>query len=69
MSFRCSDDENLQAKFTRLLETAGLAALDLSGKFVAIKMHFGEPGCLAYLRPIGPERWWISFAPGAGVLS
>ena len=51
MSFRCSDDENLQAKFTRLLETAGLAALDLSGKFVAIKMHFGEPGCLAYLRP------------------
>ena len=51
MSFRCSDDENLQSKFTRLLETAGLAALDLSGKFVAIKMHFGEPGCLAYLRP------------------
>ena len=51
MSFRCSDDENLQSKFTRLMKTAGLAAIDLAGKFVAIKMHFGEPGCLAYLRP------------------
>ena len=47
MSFRCSDDENLQSKFTRLLETAGLANIDLAGKFVAIKMHFAPimPGC------------------------
>ena len=49
--FRCSDAENLQAKFARLLKTAGLAKLDLADKFVAIKMHFGESGCLAYLRP------------------
>ena len=49
--FRCSDAENLQQKFTRLLKTAGLAKLDLKDKFVAVKMHFGEPGCLAYLRP------------------
>lgn len=49
--FRCSDAENLQQKFARLLKTAGLGKLDLEGKFVAIKMHFGEAGCLAYLRP------------------
>ena len=49
--FRCSDAENLQRKFTRLLKTAGLAELDLARKFVAIKTHFGEGGCLAYLRP------------------
>jgi len=49
--FRCSDAENLQRKFTRLLKVAGLGKLDLEGKFVAIKMHFGEAGCLAYLRP------------------
>ncbi len=49
--FRCSDTENLQQKFTRLLKTAGLGKLDLKDKFVAIKLHFGEPGCLAYLRP------------------
>src|SRR5574344_1126593 len=35
--FRCSDAENLQQKFTRLLKTAGLAELDLAGKFVAAK--------------------------------
>ena len=49
--FRCSDAENLPQKFTRLLKTAGLDKLDLDGKFVAIKTHFGESGCLAYLRP------------------
>lgn len=49
--FRCSDAENLQQKFTRLLKTAGLGKLDLQDKFVAIKTHFGEAGCLAYLRP------------------
>ena len=49
--FRSSDSENLQQKFARLLKTAGLAKLGLDGKYVAVKTHFGEPGCLAYLRP------------------
>ena len=49
--FRCTDAENLQQKFTRLLKTAGLGQIDLKDKYVAIKIHFGEPGCLAYLRP------------------
>ena len=49
--FRCSDAENLQQKFARLLKTAGIAKIGLDGKYVAVKTHFGEPGCLAYLRP------------------
>ena len=49
--FRCSDSENLLQKFTRLMRTAGIEGLDLADRMVAVKMHFGEPGCLAYLRP------------------
>lgn len=43
--------ENLQQKLTRLLKTAGMGEIDFDNKFVAIKLHFGEPGNLAYLRP------------------
>ena len=63
--FRCSDAENLQQKFTRLLKTAGLGELDLQDKFVAIKMHFGEPGCLAYLRP-NWAKTLVDFVKAAG---
>ena len=43
--------ENLQQKLTRLMKTAGMGDIDFDGKFVAIKMHFGERGNLAFLRP------------------
>ena len=43
--------ENLQEKLDRLLKTAGMGEIDFENKFVAIKMHFGEPGNLAFLRP------------------
>ena len=50
--FRCpSWRENLPQKLTRLMMTAGFGDMDLEDKYVAIKMHFGEPGNLAYLRP------------------
>ncbi len=48
---RASYRESLPAKLTRLIDTAGLGGVDMTGKFVAIKIHFGEPGNLAYLRP------------------
>ena len=41
---------NLQGKLCRLLNAAGFAELDLEKKFVAIKINFGEPGNLSYLR-------------------
>ncbi len=33
------------------MKTAGMGEIDFDRKFVAIKMHFGEPGNLAFLRP------------------
>lgn len=43
--------ENLPQKLARLIRSAGFDRIDMDGKYVAIKMHFGEPGNLAYLRP------------------
>ena len=50
--FRCpSWRENLPQKLARLMMTVGFGDVAMEGKYVAIKMHFGEPGNLAYLRP------------------
>ena len=42
---------NLQKKLEILMKKTGFEKIDFSGKFVAVKLHFGEPGNLAYLRP------------------
>ena len=44
-------DEPLPAKLKRLMRLAGFENIDFKGKFVAVKIHFGEPGNLAFLRP------------------
>lgn len=49
-NFRTTFTENLLQKLARLIKTAGLQTIDLDNKFAAIKIHFGEPGNLAYLR-------------------
>ena len=49
--FRADFRENLQQKLYRLMKTSGMGEIDFENKFVAIKMHFGEPGNLAFLRP------------------
>ncbi len=43
--------ESMPAKLKRLARRAGMADIDMDGKFVAIKMHFGELGNVSYLRP------------------
>ncbi len=43
--------ESLPAKLKRLARQAGIDKIDMDGKFVAIKMHFGELGNISYLRP------------------
>ena len=43
--------ESMPAKLKRLARRAGLSDMDMAGKFVAIKMHFGELGNVSYLRP------------------
>ena len=44
-------DRNLLDKLENLMKQAGFESIDFEGKFVAVKVHFGEPGNLAYLRP------------------
>ena len=46
-----ANGDSLPTKLKKLIKRAGIADLDLEGKFVAIKMHFGELGNLSYLRP------------------
>ncbi|MDI9506173.1 MAG: DUF362 domain-containing protein [Candidatus Excrementavichristensenella sp.] len=41
----------LIGKIKMLMQKAGIDKIDMEGKFVAIKMHFGELGNLSFLRP------------------
>ncbi len=50
-NLRASNNNNLQQKLERLIRKAGIGDIDFTDKYAAIKIHFGEPGNLAYLRP------------------
>ena len=50
-NLRTSPTSNLLDKMERLVRKAGITQIDFEQKFTAIKIHFGEPGNLAYLRP------------------
>ena len=49
--FTATADCNLLQKLEKLIKTAGIETIDFKDKFTAIKIHFGEPGNLSYLRP------------------
>jgi hypothetical protein len=48
---RTRGGDNLLTKLQRLIRKAGIGEIDFQNHYVAIKMHFGEPGNLAFLRP------------------
>jgi len=48
---RVAFPDTLPKKLERLIDKAGLGSIDFERRFVAIKIHFGELGNLAYLRP------------------
>jgi uncharacterized Fe-S center protein len=48
---RCKVGTSLLQKLEKLIARAGIGRIDFRGKYVAIKIHFGEPGNLAFLRP------------------
>lgn len=48
---RCPVGTGLLDKLKKLIEKAGINSIDMDSKFVAIKIHFGEPGNLSFLRP------------------
>lgn len=49
--FRTANGIGLPEKLKKLIRKAGIESIDFEKKFVAIKMHFGELGNIAYLRP------------------
>ena len=49
--FRVPVGTSWLAKLKKLCVAAGFKNIDMDGKFVAIKMHFGELGNLSFLRP------------------
>lgn len=42
--------DSILTKFERLIEKAGIDQIDFKDKFVAVKVHFGEVGNMAFLR-------------------
>lgn len=51
-NFRTTLQENQLQKLARLVKTAGmLENIQFKDRYTAIKIHFGEPGNLAFLRP------------------
>ncbi len=48
---RCKVGTSLLEKLDKLIRAAGIETINFENKFVAIKLHFGEPGNLSFLRP------------------
>lgn len=48
---RCPIGTSLLDKMDKLMLAAGIERIEFQNAFVAIKIHFGEPGNLAFLRP------------------
>jgi len=50
-NMRTKPGNNLLDKLEKVIEKAGIGDLDIKDKMVALKIHFGEPGNLSYVRP------------------
>jgi uncharacterized Fe-S center protein len=50
-NLRSKPSQNLLKKLDNLVIAAGIDTIDFSKKITAVKIHFGEPGNLAYIRP------------------
>lgn len=48
---RANSSMNLLKKMEKLVKKTGIDTIDFSNKITAIKIHFGEPGNLSYIRP------------------
>lgn len=49
--FRALPGTNLLMKLEKLMKSSGMGSIDFNNKMTAIKIHFGEPGNISYLRP------------------
>jgi len=48
---RAKPGKNLLDKLKKLVLEGGIKEIDFKDKFTALKIHFGEPGNLSYIRP------------------
>jgi uncharacterized Fe-S center protein len=62
---RTKPGRNLLDKMELLIVKAGIEQIDFAQKFTAVKIHFGEPGNLAYIRPNYAARL-VRFLLGRG---
>jgi uncharacterized protein len=51
IDFHTHSGNNIFKKLEKLVESAGIRQINFEKKLVAIKIHFGEPGNLAFIRP------------------
>lgn len=51
IDLRTTSTMSMLKKLDTLLRQAGLSGLDLKDRYTALKIHFGEPGNMAYIRP------------------
>lgn len=56
INLRATQKENLVGKIQRLVETAGLSTVVRPRDLVAVKLHFGELGNTAFIRPVFLRR-------------
>ncbi len=50
-NLRANPKMNLLQKLSKLIDAAGFNSIVFEHKFAAIKIHFGEPGNMAFIRP------------------
>ena len=50
-NLRVTAENNLLQKLSALVKKAGIETLPMKDRYTAIKIHFGEPGNLSFLRP------------------
>ncbi len=50
-NLRVKNGDSLPKKLKRLIKAAGIGEIPFEKQYAAIKIHFGEPGNLAFLRP------------------
>jgi len=56
IDLRATPKESLVEKIGRLIETAGLSKIVKERDLVAVKLHFGEMGNTAFIRPVFIRR-------------
>ena len=50
-NLRTTPEKNILQKLDGLVRRAGITEINFKKQYVAMKLHLGEPGNLAYLRP------------------